>query len=81
MAAQFGFPGEMSNPIPCGRQSVISLRREMQQSERFVTSFAALVKGRGFVLIFSPDFADTLLALALCTAFLSVVAVLKCFAD
>lgn len=34
-----------------------------------VSSFAALVKGRGFVLIFSPDPAEMLVALGLCAAF------------
>ena len=42
-----------------------------------VSSFAALVKGRGFVLIFSPRLDDTLLALALCAAFVGLVALLK----
>jgi hypothetical protein len=42
-----------------------------------VSSFAALVKGRGFTLIFSPRLEDTLLALALCASFLAVVALLK----
>lgn len=42
-----------------------------------VSSFAALVKGREFVLIFSPRLDDTLLAVALCAAFLAVVALLK----
>jgi hypothetical protein len=42
-----------------------------------VSSFAALVKGRGFVLIFSPRLEDTVLALALCAGFLAVVTALK----
>jgi len=42
-----------------------------------VSSFAALVKGRGFVLIFSPRLPENLLALAICAAFCGVVALLK----
>jgi hypothetical protein len=38
-----------------------------------VSSFAALVKGRGFVLVFSPRAADLLLGFGLCAAFLAVV--------
>jgi|ERR1043166_3513824 hypothetical protein len=34
-----------------------------------VSSFAALVKGKGFVLIFSPDPREDLAALGLCAAF------------
>ena len=34
-----------------------------------VSSFAALVKGRGFVLVFSPVRAENLLALAACAGF------------
>ena len=42
-----------------------------------VSSFAALVKGRGFVLIFAPDLRENVLALALCGAFCGFVAVLR----
>ena len=38
-----------------------------------VSSFAALVKGRGFVLVFHPTLAANLLALALCAAFCGLV--------
>lgn len=42
-----------------------------------VSSFAALVKGRGFFLIFSPRLDENLLALALCAGFCGFVALLK----
>jgi hypothetical protein len=42
-----------------------------------VSSFAALVKDKGFVLIFSPDVREIALAFALCTALCGMVAVLK----
>jgi len=42
-----------------------------------VSSFAALVKGKGFVLIFSPDPKEILLALGLCALLCAVVFVLK----
>jgi hypothetical protein len=42
-----------------------------------VSSFSALVKGRGFVLIFSPRPAEILLAIALCAALGVVVFALK----
>jgi len=42
-----------------------------------VSSFAALVKGRGFILIFAPDFAENLLALALCAGFVGLVRLLQ----
>jgi hypothetical protein len=38
-----------------------------------VSSFAALIKGRGFVLIFHPSVEDNLQALALCVAFCGIV--------
>jgi hypothetical protein len=44
-----------------------------------VSSFAALVKGKGFVLIFSPKVEETLLALALCAALCLVVFAVKKF--
>lgn len=42
-----------------------------------VSSFAALVKGRGFILIFSPDLGDVLLAVVLCAVLCGTVAVLQ----
>ena len=42
-----------------------------------VSSFAALVKGKGFILIFSPKPAEILIAAALCALLCAVVVVLK----
>ena len=42
-----------------------------------VSSFAALVKGRGFILVFSPHPGEILLAAACCLALCLVVAILK----
>ncbi len=42
-----------------------------------VSSFAALVKGRGFILIFSPRWEENLVALALCAVFCGFVALLR----
>ncbi len=42
-----------------------------------VSSFAALVKGREFVLIFSPQLRENLIALALCAGFCGFIAALK----
>jgi hypothetical protein len=42
-----------------------------------VSSFAALVKGQGFILIFSPRPGETVLASVLCLAFLLVVLIAK----
>ena len=42
-----------------------------------VSSFAALVKGKKFILIFSPDPNETLLAVALCSALCLTVSILK----
>ena len=42
-----------------------------------VSSFAALVKGRGFVLIFSPRLDENLLALGICFAFSTAVGALQ----
>ena len=42
-----------------------------------VSSFSALVKGRGFLLIFSPRMAENYLALGLCAAFCAFVAGVK----
>ncbi len=42
-----------------------------------VSSFSALVKDHGFVLIFSPRASETGLALALCAAFLLLIAVVR----
>jgi hypothetical protein len=43
----------------------------------FVSSFAALVKGRGFILVFSPNPMEIVLALGLCAVFCLNVWVLK----
>jgi hypothetical protein len=42
-----------------------------------VSSFAALIKDRGFVLIFHPNLIDNLEALGLCAAFCFVVLAVK----
>ena len=42
-----------------------------------VSSFAALVKGKGFILIFSPDVREIGVAVALCLSLCAVVALLK----
>ncbi len=42
-----------------------------------VSSFAALVKGRGFILIFSPNPNEIIIAVALCALLCGVVFVLK----
>ena len=42
-----------------------------------VSSFAALVKGQGFILIFSPRLLENLLAFGLCLAFCAVVMAVK----
>lgn len=42
-----------------------------------VSSFSALVKGRGFILIFSPRIYENVIALGLCGAFTAFVAALK----
>jgi hypothetical protein len=42
-----------------------------------VSSFSALVKGRGFILIFSPRLEEDLLVISLCVAFVLVVAAIK----
>jgi len=42
-----------------------------------VSSFAALVKGRGFILVFAPALSENLLALALCAAFCGFVALVR----
>ena len=42
-----------------------------------VSSFAALIKGHGFVLVFHPRLADNLLAAAACTAFVGASALLR----
>jgi hypothetical protein len=44
-----------------------------------VSSFAALVKGRGFIMVFSPRWQENVEALGLCAAFCAIVfAVKKC---
>ena len=42
-----------------------------------VSSFAALVKGKGFVLIFSPNLGEIGLAIGLCAALCALVGILK----
>jgi hypothetical protein len=42
-----------------------------------VSSFAALVKGRGFVLIFGPDWREMAVAVGLCAVLVGVVFVVK----
>jgi hypothetical protein len=42
-----------------------------------VSSFSALVKGKGFVLVFSPRLDEVLTAVALCALLCGVVAVLR----
>jgi len=42
-----------------------------------VSSFAALVKGRGFILVFPPTLRENLSALAVCVAFCAVVLLLR----
>jgi hypothetical protein len=42
-----------------------------------VSSFAALVKGRGFILVFSPRVQENLLAFGCCAAFCAFVAGVK----
>jgi len=42
-----------------------------------VSSFSALVKGRGFVLVFSPKLEEILIALAFCGLLCGTVAILK----
>ena len=42
-----------------------------------VSSFSALVKGRGFTLVFSPRAQENLLALGMCAAFGAFVAGVK----
>ncbi len=42
-----------------------------------VSSFSALVKGRGFTLVFSPSVRENLIALGCCAAFCAFVAGMK----
>jgi len=44
-----------------------------------VSSFAALVKGKGFILIFSPRLSEILLAVGLCAVLCAMVLLLKCW--
>ena len=43
----------------------------------FVSSFSALVKGKNFILIFSPNLAENFLALGICAALCSLVWILR----
>lgn len=42
-----------------------------------VSSFSALIKGQGFVLVFPPDLREAGISLAACAAFLIVVLIVK----
>jgi len=42
-----------------------------------VSSFSALVKGRGFILVFSPQFLENVFALGFCAAFCAFVFAVK----
>ena len=42
-----------------------------------VSSFAALVKGKGFILVFSPRLNENLLAVAVCVLFCGIVFAIK----
>src|SRR3954469_17253417 len=42
-----------------------------------VSSFAALIKGKGFVLVFYPDLRGNLIAASFCASFVTVVLVAK----
>lgn len=42
-----------------------------------VSSFAALIKGKGFVLVFSPQLRDNLIALTLCGSFVAAAEMAK----
>jgi hypothetical protein len=42
-----------------------------------VSSFAALVKGHGFILVFSPKLAEIVIAAALCALLAGTVAILR----
>lgn len=42
-----------------------------------VSSFSALIKGRGFVLIFPPDLRELAIACAACAAFVGLVLLIK----
>jgi hypothetical protein len=45
-----------------------------------VSSFSALIKGRGFVLVFPPDLHENAITLAACALFVLVVLAVKRFA-
>ena len=42
-----------------------------------VSSFSALIKGRGFVLVFDPELAHDISALGVCATFCAIVALAK----
>jgi len=46
-----------------------------------VSSFSALVKGKGFVLIFSPKPSEIIIAISLCLALCGIVMITKRFAS
>ncbi len=62
-----------TNEVKLGRWQVIRLF----MMPFCVSSFSALVKGRGFVLVFSPKPGEILIALALCGLLCVTVAILK----
>ena len=45
-----------------------------------VSSFAALIKGHGFVLVFHPSWRDNLIAIAACALFVTASLVLRAVA-
>jgi hypothetical protein len=46
-----------------------------------VSSFSSLIKGQGFVLIFSTDFAELVIAVSSCLSFVVSVLAIKYWAD
>lgn len=60
-----------------------SIKLDFWQTFRFflipfsVSSFSALVKGRGFILIFSPKLAENLVAAGLCAALCAATFLMK----
>jgi hypothetical protein len=46
-----------------------------------VSSFSALIKGQGFVLIFPPDLRELALLISCCVAFVGLVLVIKHFTN
>lgn len=44
-----------------------------------VSSFSSLIKGKGFILVFSPSWSETATSLGLCVSFVVIVLVLRRF--